>query len=65
MVRAQVGGLACGLVALVWLAAGALKLIDPAAFARDIEHYRLVPAVVAATLSVYLPWLELVLGVGL
>ena len=65
LVRAQLGGLACGLVALVWLAAGALKLIDPAAFARDIEHYRLVPAVVAATLSVYLPWLELVLGVGL
>ena len=65
LVRARFGGAACGFVALVWLVAGVVKLIDPASFARDIGHYRLVPAVVAVALSVYLPWLEIALGVGL
>jgi hypothetical protein len=47
--RTLVGGL--------WIAA--------AAFTRDIEHYRIVSASVAAAASVYLPWLEISLGLGL
>jgi uncharacterized membrane protein YphA (DoxX/SURF4 family) len=53
------------LVAVLWLVAATLKLADPAAFARDIENYRVVPALVAAAVAVYLPWLEIALGVGL
>jgi uncharacterized membrane protein len=55
--RTLVGGL--------WIAAAFFKLADPAAFARDIEHYRIVSASVAAAASVYLPWLEISLGLGL
>jgi hypothetical protein len=52
-------------VAVVFAVAGALKLADPAAFATDIGHYRLVPPLVAAALAVYLPWLELGLAAAL
>ena len=63
--RARFDLFARALVSVLWLAAGAFKLADPAAFARDIEHYRLLPALGSAALAVYLPWLELVLGVAL
>lgn len=52
-------------VAAVFAAAGLLKLADPAAFATDIGHYRIVPPPVAAALAVYLPWLELLLAAAL
>ena len=52
-------------VAVLWLAAAILKIADPAAFARDIENYQLVPSLAAAVGAVYLPWFEVALGVGL
>jgi putative oxidoreductase len=59
------GNVAAWLVAAAFAVAGALKLADPAGFATDIGHYRLVPPLVAAALAVYLPWMELALAVGL
>lgn len=53
------------LVAGLWIVAALFKLADPAAFARDIEHYRIVSASAAAPAAVYLPWLEIALGLGL
>jgi len=53
------------LVSALWIVAALFKLADPATFARDIENYRILPALVAAGLAVYLPWFELVLGAGL
>jgi putative oxidoreductase len=40
--------------------AAVLKLADPATFATDIAHYRLLPYPLTLAVSVYLPWLELV-----
>lgn len=52
-------------VAALFLMAGASKLGDPARFAVEIGHYRLVPPPVGGLLAVYLPWLEIALGFGL
>lgn len=56
---------ALGLVTLALAAAGMAKLGDPARFAADIGHYRLVSPLVAAGLALYLPWLEVMLAAGL
>jgi putative oxidoreductase len=42
--------------------AGASKALDPAQFAEDIGHYRLLPHALALVLAVYLPWLEIICG---
>jgi putative oxidoreductase len=39
--------------------AAILKLADPAAFATDIGHYRLLSYPLTLAVAVYLPWLEL------
>lgn len=66
LLRIRVGTwLVDGLVAALFALSGALKLGDPARFATDIGHYRLVSAPVAAAMAVYLPWLEIVLAVAL
>lgn len=56
-VRAVVGG--------VFIVAGVLKAMQPAAFAGDIENYQLVPHVASVALSLFLPYLEIVCGAAL
>ncbi len=51
-------------LATVFVFAGALKALDPAAFAQAVFHYRLLPYAAAAALALYLPWLEMVAGLG-
>ncbi len=41
------------------------KLLDPAGFAVNIHHYRLVPYALLHPLAVFLPMLEMVAGVAL
>lgn len=48
----------------VFLVAGVLKLWDPPQLAADIARYRLLPKAGVWGLSYYLPWLEIVGGVG-
>lgn len=48
---------------LVW--AGALKALDPTAFAESIMGFNVVSWPVAVMSALYLPWLELATGVGL
>lgn len=55
LLRVAVGGL--------FIYAGAIKLADPAAFAVDIRHYRILPHLPVVALAVYLPWLEILAGV--
>ena len=43
----------------VFVYAGVLKVINPAAFATDIDHYQILPWPVIVVLALYLPWLEL------
>jgi len=54
LVRVAVGAL--------FVFAGATKAYDPGAFAIEIQRYQLVPWIVAALVSVYLPWLEMLSG---
>jgi len=48
---------------LVW--AGVMKTLNPAAYAESIIGFRLVPWPVAVLVALYLPWLELVVAMGL
>ena len=52
------------ILAAVFVYAGAAKALDPAAFADAIDSYRLLPYPAAAALALYLPWLEIVAGLG-
>jgi putative oxidoreductase len=49
----------------IFLVAGALKVLDPAHFAADIDHFRLLPYFAVAPLALYLPWLEIICGLAL
>jgi len=46
----------------LFIFAGATKAYDPGAFATEIQRYNLVPWTLAALTSIYLPWLEIILG---
>jgi len=54
LLRIFIGGL--------FVVAGALKVLDPAQFAADIDHYHLLPYFAVAPLALYLPWLEIICG---
>jgi putative oxidoreductase len=47
----------------LFIFAGATKAYDPSTFAIEIQRYNLVPWMPAALASIYLPWLEIILGV--
>jgi uncharacterized membrane protein YphA (DoxX/SURF4 family) len=49
----------------VWIAAGVLKLPDPAGSVRAVRAYELLPEAIVPTAGYLLPALELVVGVGL
>jgi len=44
---------------------GSGKLAHPSRFAQTIRTYRMVPAVLIFPMAMYLPWLELTVGLGL
>ncbi|MES2572381.1 MAG: MauE/DoxX family redox-associated membrane protein [Verrucomicrobiota bacterium] len=53
------------LLAGVFIYAGVIKAIDPAQFAADVDHFRLLPYAMSCAVGVYLPWLEIFAGVAL
>lgn len=53
------------LLAAIFLAAGVLKAWDPAATAQAIAHYHLLPAGLTPYAGLYVPWLEIVVGLAL
>ena len=44
---------------------GAVKVIDPAEFARDIDNYKMLPWQSSVWMALYLPWLEIFCGLAL
>jgi putative oxidoreductase len=48
----------------IFLVAGVLKVLDPARFAADIDHFRLLKYFAVAPLALYLPWLEIICGLA-
>jgi uncharacterized membrane protein YphA (DoxX/SURF4 family) len=61
-VLAWVGSIARLVIGGVWIAAGALKLPDPAASVRAVRAYRLLPESTVTVVGYGLPVLEICLG---
>jgi putative oxidoreductase len=53
------------LIGALFVYAGAVKVIDPVAFARDIDNYKMLPWRAGVWLALYLPWLEILCGLAL
>src|SRR6266516_1693704 len=49
----------------IFIYAGAIKMLDPAGFANDIDNYKILPWTIGVALAFYLPWLEILCGVAL
>jgi putative oxidoreductase len=52
-------------IAVLFLFAAISKLIDPSSFAQQIANYQLTPWLASAMFSVFLPALELCVGISL
>lgn len=52
-------------IGALFIYAGAVKIIDPVEFARDIDNYKTLPWTLGVWLALYLPWLEILCGLGL
>lgn len=53
------------LIGALFIYAGAVKIIDPVEFARDIDNYKMLPWSAGVGLALYLPWLEILCGLAL
>ncbi|HZE57436.1 MAG TPA: MauE/DoxX family redox-associated membrane protein [Chthoniobacterales bacterium] len=53
------------LIGGLFIYAGAVKIIDPVEFARDIDNYKMLPWQPSVWLALYLPWLEIFCGLAL
>jgi uncharacterized membrane protein YphA (DoxX/SURF4 family) len=61
------------LIGAVFIFAGLTKMVDfqpfrvldPTDFARDIDNYKMLPWSMNVLLALYLPWLEIICGLGL
>ncbi len=53
------------LLGAVFIYAASGKIADPAGFALSIANYQLLPAAWVNPLALFLPWLELICGLGL
>jgi len=52
-------------IGVLFIYAGATKIVDPVQFAADIANYQILAWPLAIRLAFYLPWLELVCGLAL
>jgi uncharacterized membrane protein YphA (DoxX/SURF4 family) len=53
------------LIGALFVYAGVVKIIDPVAFARDIDNYKMLPWRVGVWFALYLPWLEILCGLAM
>jgi len=52
-------------IGALFVYAGAVKIIDPVEFARDIDNYKILPWQPSVWIALYLPWLEILCGLAL
>ena len=50
-------------IGVIFILASATKVGDPAKFADSIASYRLIPEIFLPSLSVIIPWLQLICGI--
>jgi uncharacterized membrane protein YphA (DoxX/SURF4 family) len=53
------------LIGGLFVYAGAVKIVDPVEFARDIDNYKMLRWQIGVGLAFYLPWLEILAGLAL
>ena len=53
------------LLGLIFVYASYDKILDPGKFARDISNYHVVPFGLENAIAIILPWLELIIGLGI
>jgi putative oxidoreductase len=53
------------IIGALFIYAGAVKIIEPVEFARDIDNYKMLPWRLGVFLALYLPWLEIFCGLAL
>ena len=49
----------------LFIYAGAVKVVAPAEFVRDIDNYKMLPWQASVWVGLYLPWLEILCGLAL
>ncbi len=49
----------------IFIYAGLLKIIDPETFSMDIENYRILPRILVNLPAIYLPYLEVIVGLAI
>ena len=49
----------------VFIYASFYKILEPATFAKSIWFYHMVPGSLINLMAIYLPWLELLVGIGI
>ena len=49
-------------LAAVFIYAGVGKILNPAAFAEDIDNYRMLPYLLVTIMAAIMPWLEVLCG---
>lgn len=54
-----------GILGIVFIWASLGKIADPSAFSDNIDNYHITPVAVNNLIALVLPWLELLVGVGL
>src|SRR5947207_15475912 len=52
-------------IAVIFIYAGAVKVLDPVQFANDIDNYKILPWTISVSLAFYLPWREIFCGLAL
>lgn len=50
------------IVAIVFIYAGVVKIINPSSFAEAIDNYRILPYFLVTLTAATLPWIELICG---
>ena len=65
MAREKMKRIVAILIGGLFIYAGAVKIIDPVEFARDIDNYKMLPWQPSVWLALYLPWLEIFCGLAL
>tara|TARA_B100000214_G_scaffold357315_1_gene316740 strand:- start:101 stop:544 length:444 start_codon:yes stop_codon:yes gene_type:complete len=53
------------LIGSVFIYASYDKILEPGQFARNISNYHIVPFGLENTVAIILPWLELIIGLGI
>ena len=54
-----------GLILLEFIYASYDKILDPGKFARDIGNYHIIPFGLENSIAIILPWIELLIGMGI